>query len=224
MAKLPSAALPEPQMDSFAQQWWSHKHQAKLVELANYRDQVDIAFLGDSITQAWEDIANDVRQHYFGSLNCINLGFNGDRTENLLWRLQAQECQHICPKLSVLLIGTNNIGHRKDSPDEVYAGVTAIIEHLDLLWPKSKILLLAIFPRGKRPTNPLRQRVIETNKQLQSFAAHPKVTWLDLSLLFLDDQQRIQENIMSDMLHPNAGQYWRIAEVLQPQVLRLISE
>jgi beta-glucosidase len=53
------------------------------------------------------------------------------------------------------MIGTNNTGHRQDPPAETAAGIKAIIDRLEKKLPKTKVLLLAIFPRGARPDDRL---------------------------------------------------------------------
>src|SRR5260370_40122801 len=111
-AKPPLAAVPISRLDT---PWWRARHQEKLAELQ--RGRVDLVFLGDSITQDWERSGpppwGDYRaawQHFYGDRNALNLGFSGDATSHLLWRIGHGELDGLAPKLVVILIVANNLG------------------------------------------------------------------------------------------------------------------
>ena len=86
--------------------------------------------------------------------NALDLGFSGDQTENVLWRLQHGEIDGIAPKVAVLMIGTNNTGDRQEDPSTTAAGIRRIVEELRQRLPDTKILLLAVFPRDEQPNEP----------------------------------------------------------------------
>jgi hypothetical protein len=48
---------------------------------------VDLIFIGDSITQHWETTGRMVWNKYYGDRNALNLGIAGDRIQHVLWRL-----------------------------------------------------------------------------------------------------------------------------------------
>ena len=77
------------------------------------KDGIDIALLGDSITQGWGggwDGApfNAAWQKHFGDQKTVNLGIGGDRIESILWRLDHGALDGASPKVIVLMIGVNN--------------------------------------------------------------------------------------------------------------------
>ena len=72
--------------------------------------KVDVVLLGDSITHGWEDKGKAVFKKHFKDLKVLNLGFSGDRTEHVLWRLRHGAIEGIAPKAVLMLIGTNNTG------------------------------------------------------------------------------------------------------------------
>ena len=86
---------------------------------------VDLLFLGDSITQGWSGAAK-TWDRFYGPRKAANFGIGGDRTEHVLWRIQNGELKGIEPKVVVLMIGTNNASG--STPDEIAQGVTAIVE------------------------------------------------------------------------------------------------
>ncbi len=77
---------------------------------------------------------------YYEHRRAVNLGFNGDGTEEVLWRLQHEEIDGIRPKVAVVMIGTNNSGTRKAPPEQTAAGVQAILTVLRAHLPETKIL------------------------------------------------------------------------------------
>jgi hypothetical protein len=84
---------------------WEKMH-AEDVVVAQY-DQVDVLFVGDSITAGWDW---SIWEKNFKPLKAANFAIGGDNTGNLLWRLQHGAIGNIQPKLIVLLIGVNNVG------------------------------------------------------------------------------------------------------------------
>jgi lysophospholipase L1-like esterase len=187
--------------------WWLTRHQQKLTEIKASDQPIDILFLGDSITHAWEAEGEEYWQQHFSHPKAFNLGFAGDRTEHLLWRLQNSAVKGLSPQWVILLIGTNNAGHRLDSPEDIAAGVQAILDEIQLQLPTSKILLMAIFPRSRNTNKPMRQRVDASNTLINAFADGKHIHWLDINSQFLTADGVLLESVMPDLLHPNATQY-----------------
>src|SRR5262249_40641096 len=113
----------------------------------------DLIFLGDSITQDWEHdgpeswgrFATQWRRFY-GDRNAINLGFVGDTTASLLWRIHNGEVDGIAPKVAVILIGANNLGRLHWSAEDTVMGIDTIIAELRRRLPTTRILLLGVLP------------------------------------------------------------------------------
>ena len=187
--------------------WWLARHKQKLTALKAIDQPIDMLFLGDSITHAWEVEGESAWQRYFSHYRVVNLGFAGDRTEHLLWRIRNGEVAQLSTKWIVLLIGTNNAGHRLDAPEDIAAGIQTILEELRLLLPASKILLMAIFPRSRNTNKPMRQRVDVSNALIKTFTDGKQIHWLDINSQFLTADGVLLESVMPDLLHPNATQY-----------------
>jgi lysophospholipase L1-like esterase len=187
--------------------WWQLRHQQKLAELQEISEPIDILFLGDSITHAWEVEGEKYWQQHFAHRRAFNLGFAGDRTEHLLWRIQNGGLDSLSPKWIVLLIGTNNAGHRLDAPEDIATGVQTILDEIQLKFPTSKILLMAIFPRSRNTNKPMRQRVNASNALIKTFADGKQIHWLDINHQFLTENGVLLESVMPDLLHPNTTQY-----------------
>ncbi len=118
------ATTPVPQGDGAPSEWWMARHREKLAQ----RDpDVELVLIGDSITHGWEDPGRTVWADNFADIDMLNLGYSADRTEHVLWRLEHGEVEGLDPDLVVMMIGTNNTGHRMDPPEAIEAGVRAIV-------------------------------------------------------------------------------------------------
>lgn len=195
--------------------WWLERHQQKLAEIQQLNKPIELLFIGDSITHSWEVEGQEYWQQHFANHTAFNLGFAGDRTEHLLWRIQNGELRNLSPQWVVLLIGTNNAGHRLDPPEHISAGIFTILSELQYRLPSSKILLMAIFPRSRNTNKPMRQRVDATNVLIKKFAEHQQVHWLDINQQFLTEDGVLLESVMPDLLHLNAAQYNKWGQALQ---------
>src|SRR5438045_4068345 len=140
------------------------RHEGFLKDLQAKNGKVGVLFVGDSITDSWRGSGKKVFEQNYGSMDPLNLGIGGDRTQHVLWRLEHGEVEGISSKVAVLMIGTNNLGSNTD--EEIVADVTKIVHTLHQTLPSTKVLLLAIFPRGAKPTDPARARIKAINEQL----------------------------------------------------------
>ena len=146
--------------------WWISRFEAKKAEAA--RCDYPVVFLGDSITHGWEGAGASVWTNNFlsGPYRAMNAGFSGDRTEHLLWRLRHGQLDGLDPKAVVLMIGTNNTGHRPletESVLDTVLGVKAILKELEHRVPSAKVILHPIFPRGETVSDLLRLRIDYVN-------------------------------------------------------------
>ena len=105
-----------------------------------------MVFIGDSITQGWEGAGKEQWEQHYANRKAINLGFGGDRTEHVLWRLTQGNYGKVKPKVAVVMIGTNNTGHSMQDPLQVSAGVQKILTTIGEKTPDTKVLLLGVFP------------------------------------------------------------------------------
>lgn len=184
---------------------------------------VDLLFLGDSITDGWRSTGKQVWEQFFAPLQAANFGISGDRTEHVIWRLQHGELEGIRPRLAVVMIGTNNAG---DTAEDVALGVKAVIGEIQQRSPGTRILLLAIFPRGEKPEG-LRLKNEKTNAILAGYAAPAdprRVAYLDIGDKFLTADRILTKEIMPDALHPNAKGYQIWAEAIIDPVKQLLQE
>ena len=177
---------------------------------------IDLLFLGDSITEGWTNnkTNKEVWDKNYGDLKAADFGIGGDRTEHVLWRMDNGELDGISPKVVVLMIGTNNTGGW--SADDIAAADTKIVKTLHEKLPTTKVLLLAIFPRGAKATDPIRAKIKKVNEALAKLDDGKTTRYLDFGDKFLDADGNLPKEIMPDSLHPNAKGYEIWASAMKP--------
>ena len=210
------ATVPAPRLKDG---WWKERHQAKKKELAEGGHE--LIFLGDSITQGWEGAGKDAWKKSFGSRKALNLGFSGDRTEHVLWRLFNGGFAGAKPKVLVLMIGTNNTGHSQQDPAETASGISSILGIIRDRTPDTNILLVGVPPRGDGPDDPLRKINDELNRKLVGLADGKKIHYHDGGTAFLAPDGTCRPDLMPDKLHlsPEGYQIW--AAQLEPIINKL---
>lgn len=204
------------------EEWWRARHEAR-VEEARRRNHT-LIFLGDSITQGWETKAPAIWNAYYAHRNAWNLGFSGDRTEHVLWRLDNGEIEGQTPKVVVVMLGTNNTGHRKDPPEHTAEGIRLILERLSSRMPDAKVLLLAVFPREERPDGELRRLNDRLNERLRAMADGQRVVFLDIRDELLKPDGTLSREIMPDLLHPSLEGYRIWARAMEPTLARMLGD
>jgi lysophospholipase L1-like esterase len=223
--RTPSTLVPLTQNRDWRTYAWVDRHRAVVAVMPERRPE--IVMLGDSITHFWGGDPADARRtgvaewdRLFAERRVVNLGYGWDRTENVLWRLTHGEFEGVSPKVVVVMIGTNNVG--RNTPDEIAAGVEAICAMIHERSPSTRILLLAIFPRGERP-NPARDTVGEINQRIAALDGRANVTFLDIGSTFLTGGGAITKDVMGDFLHPTTKGYALWAAAMMPTLDRLLA-
>jgi len=213
----PAAAVPAPRNDA----GWKKRQES--INARVKQGNLDLIFIGDSITHGWEGGGKKVWDEFYGKRNAVNLGIGGDQTQHVLWRLQNGNLDGISPKLAVVMIGTNNTGGQK--PEEIAAGIRAIVRTLREKVPDAKVLVLAIFPRGKDNQAPQRQAVASVNDLLaKRGGGRGNVTLLDIGPRFLEKDGALSKELMPDLLHlsPKGYQIW--AKAIEPEVEKVMGK
>ncbi len=211
---------------------WMKRHESfnERVKQGN----VDLIFIGDSITQGWEGAGKNVWNEYYTKRNAVNLGIGGDRTQHVLWRLDHGNIDGINPKLAVLMIGTNNSG--SNTSEQIAEGIKLIVEKLRTKLPNTKVLVLGIFPRAdnfdaqknkteKGTKDDAKRQVNErANEIVKKLADNQTVFYLDIGPKFLEADGTLSREIMPDLLHLNEKSYRIWAESIEPKVKELMGE
>ncbi|HTL31460.1 MAG TPA: GDSL-type esterase/lipase family protein [Tepidisphaeraceae bacterium] len=175
-----------------------------------------VLFIGDSITERWTKDGAKVWPHY-DQYQAADFGIGGDRTQHVLWRIGNGELDIIKPKVTVLMIGTNNL--RYGEPDKIAEAIELIVKQIREK-TGSKVLLLGIFPRGADPAKDdvkmFRGKIAKINQRIAKLDDGKEIKYLDISGAFLEKDGSISKAIMKDGLHPTEEGYKRWVDAMQP--------
>ena len=178
--------------------------------------EYDLVMVGDSITHRWEREGGEGRE-LFAELRkkyrVLNLGYGGDQTRHLIWRLANGELEGYKAKLFQVMIGTNN---RDSDPAETAAGVKRVLEIIEEKHPESKILLLPIFPRGAAAADKKRVQNEKVNAIIRNLADGDRIAWLDFNERFFNAEGQLTKEVMNDLLHPNENGYKIWLDAIMP--------
>ena len=183
------------------------------------RGDVDLLFVGDSITAGWNW---DIWQKSFSQYRPANFGIGGDHTGNVLWRLENGDKGNLKPKLVVLLIGVNNFGHLNETPQQVFDGVKAVVKALRTNYPKAKILVNGVFPFEESAISPKRALVKEVNSLIAKLDDNKHIFVKDYGSIFLQADDTISKEIMYDFLHPTPKGYQIWSDAMLPDIQQLM--
>ena len=231
LAKVPCAARPlsyvgMQHVSGLAPDWWEKRHEAKLAELASHGGKVDVVLLGDSITHDWEgargpgsDYGGKRLAEFRRKYSVVCLGFGGDTTRNLLWRLENGELDGYEAKCFTLLIGTNN----PDSPRDIAAGIRAILDTIARKQPQAKTLLIPILPCGETAKDYRRARNAEVRSIIETFADGDRVRLCDFGPQLLNADGSLDKRKMrDDNLHLIGPGYDVWADAVAPHFMEII--
>jgi lysophospholipase L1-like esterase len=201
---------------------WNNFHKFFLERAA--QGDVAVLFIGDSLTQGWND-QKDLWKKEYEPLKAANFGIGGDRTQQVLWRITNGELEGLKPKVVVLMIGVNNIWPN-DPPDRIGAGIKKIVETVREKRPQTKVLVLGVLPSGKNATDSLRERIKQINAVAAKLDDGKTVRFLDLGVKFLESDGSLapEKYFKADFLHlrPRGYEVWAdgmrelLTEMLKP--------
>ena len=214
--------------------WHAKDNDRILADLKKRNGNVGLLLVGDSITALWPT-KGPKSYARFEAWRTLNIGISAEHTEHVLYRLEHGNIDGIKPKAAMVLIGTNNLGHNKDEkPEWAVAGIKKVVDTLRSRLPDTRILLLAIFPRGgekkdaagifppTKPTDSLRERIVATNRLIAALADNKNVFFMDIGNLFVDAAGNIRQDLMPDNLHPNETGYQLWLDAVKPKLEALM--
>jgi lysophospholipase L1-like esterase len=195
--------------------------------------QIDVFFLGDSITRRWgaaEPKYRELLAHWntsFKGWNAANFGWGADKTQNILWRLEQGELDGVNPKVIVLMAGTNNVGSRVPSGDDrervedIARGMEAIVQMCRRKAPEATVLLMGIVPRND---NMAYMPIIDgVNARLARLADGRSIRFLNINGQLADPSGKLFDGMTDpDKLHLTVRAYQVWADALKPELTKLL--
>jgi lysophospholipase L1-like esterase len=174
------------------------------------QDRGAVVFLGDSITQGW----NERLATAFPGVKVANRGISGDTTRGVLIRMDG-DVLSLDPRAVVLLIGTNDL-EEGATPDIVEGNLRLMLSRLKQHNPRMPIVLCAVFPSATSMRRPAAQ-IRDVNARLRAIAKNdPQILTLDTWTLYADANGDAPAAEFPDLLHPNDAGYARWTAALRP--------
>jgi lysophospholipase L1-like esterase len=193
---------------------------------------IDVYFEGDSITRRWDaldypELMANWKENFSG-WNAADFGWGGDRTQNILWRLENGELDGVNPKVVVLLAGTNNVSDPSEPVDadaraaDISRGIQAIARVIQEKAPAATIIVMGIFPRNDNMA--FLPVVDKINRSLAGLADGQKIRYLNINDKFANGDGKLIDGMMNakDKLHLTAKAYQVWAAALKPIFTELL--
>ncbi len=163
------------------------------------QNKIDLLFIGDSLTRRWQEVPH-LWEAYFSKYNPANFGVGCDTIQNLKWRMLNGELEGISPKITVLLIGTNNLPMY--SAEEVALGIEELVNILQKKLTEPKIVLMGLLPRDSDDKCDDYLSIIDDiNKRLLNLAKVHNLIFFDIGKMLIDEKNKVNRNILNDGIH-----------------------
>ena len=193
------AIVSVPQYDD---EWWTDRHNDKI---KNVKTNQKIIFIGNSITHWWENETSwtELNQRYNNKIT--NLGYAGDQTQHVIWRLENGEFpKGINAEYVVVKIGTNNAW---SAPESTAAGIGKIIEIINKNSSSSKIILVSILPRGSGNDDEHTKRNNAVNEIIKNYDGCSRIQYLNLAQYYINNNGKLKSELFTDGLHLSPAGY-----------------
>ncbi|MEQ6120994.1 GDSL-type esterase/lipase family protein [Reichenbachiella sp. MALMAid0571] len=205
---------------------WKKRHQ----EIVGRLDKnPQLILVGNSIFHTLDnEDRKEVWEKHLDQYQTVNMGISGDRTENVIWRLQNGTIENINPKVAIVLIGTNNTDGNHylsiSTPEELEGGIWKICEILRQKLPDTKIVLLGILPYGYKPNH--RDNINKaTNERIAKFPERDaNIYYRNIGGVYLNEDGKVKKELMPDYLHPNAEGHLLMFDALEKEIAELMNE
>ena len=194
---------------------WLKLHEAHVKTVQANQGPIDVLLVGDSITIQW---GTSWHKH-FPNLRAINIGIGGDKTQNVLWRLDHGGVEGLEPKAIVLMIGNNNMFFTPETGIQAAAlGIQMCVKNLREKFPASAIIVAKILP-AHSPGTRFYEDIKRTNTALDSLKldVDPDLRVLELWSDFTIADGTIKKDLFTeDNIHLSPAGYAVYAEKLSP--------
>jgi lysophospholipase L1-like esterase len=222
-----TAQVPVPAGDDRGYDWMQ-RHRRLTAKQSSWISRPEVVFLGDDVIHGWagrgtigeyDDSQIPARwREAFSDYRTLNFGFAGDRTENILWRLENGEFDHMRPKVVVVMAGVNNTGC--NTPEETVQAVRKILGIVRKRLPKAQIVLMGLLPCFE-PDSPRRAEAEKINMLLGRVPKNgfgENVHYVEIWDRFLGAGGEIPRSLLSDGLNPTDEGYRILTKAVRPYI------
>jgi lysophospholipase L1-like esterase len=190
-----------------------------------------VVFMGDSITDSWDDPKYG---GFFTGKPYLNRGISGQTTPQMLIRFRPDVIA-LQPRVVVILAGTNDIAGNT-GPTTLQAiedNLTSMAELARLY--HIRLVLASLLPVSDyektadgQPRNQTIRRppaqIIALNEWMKSYAAKNKLTYLDYYSAMVDVKGFLKDELSDDGLHPNEKGYALMAPLAEQAIEKALKK
>jgi beta-glucosidase len=212
-----------PSAGFFGGDAWLKLHEAHVKTVLENRGPVDVLLVGDSLTIQW----GEAWRKHFPRYQAVNIGIGGDKTQNVLWRLDHGGVDGLQPKVIVVMIGNNNMFFTPETGIEAAAkGVQMVVANVREKFPQAAVIVAKILPCHS-PGERFYEDIKKTNLALDALKLgnDPKVSVLDLWNDFANSDGTIKKSLFTpDSIHLSPAGYAVYAERLKPLLAAILGK
>jgi lysophospholipase L1-like esterase len=205
-----------------------HEANAKIHEPDKKEERV--VFMGDSITDSWDDPKYG---GFFHGKPYVDRGISGQTTPQMLIRFRPDVIA-LQPKVVVILAGTNDIAGNT-GPMTVQAIEDNLTSMFDLARANGiRVVFASILPISDYERTSAGQQIIQSKRRppseitalnawMKSYAAAHGGIYLDYFSAMADDRGFLREELSDDGLHPNKKGYDIMAPLAEQAIASALS-
>jgi len=183
-----------------------------------------VVFMGDSITDSWDDPKYG---GFFPGKSYIDRGISGQTTPQMLIRFRPDVIA-LKPKVVVILAGTNDLAGNT-GPTTLPAIEDNLMSMAELATANGiRVVFASVLPvsdyemrDGKPIVQTVRRppaQIIQLNNWIKEYAAKHHHTYLDYFSAMVDDKGFLKNELSDDGLHPNAQGYVVMAPLAEAAI------
>jgi lysophospholipase L1-like esterase len=183
----------------------------------------DLIFIGDSITAGWRGAGRAIWDQTYATRHALNFGVSGDKTQNVIWRLNNMDIGDLKPKVAVVMIGGTNT---ENNAHEIADGIKAVLFNTQIAFPGVRIILVGILPNERE-----HDKMMQVDSIIKIFAEAGSVYYLNLVPLMPPitttgpdgTPDTNYKGFSSDHIHLDASGYQIWATAMEPLLAKLLA-
>lgn len=183
-----------------------------------YKMDENIVFFGDSITNKYKV------EEFFSNTYVINSGISGDKSEDLLNRMN--DVYKYNPSKVFILIGINDLNNGIKE-DEILNNIQKIINGIKTNRMHSKIYIESVYPINRDVFNEKdysfnedisNDTIKEFNKKLKKLCKENDITYINVYDSLLDDNGNLKDVYTLEGLHLNDLGYFKVTSTINKYI------
>ena len=180
-----------------------------------------IVFIGDSIIEFWPTGELFAGLKEKTGLEVYNRGIDGDTSNRMLERIEANVCS-VAPKALYILIGTNDF-IVKFPTEYTIENIKKTIEAVKLHCPDCTVFIQSLLPVNKELDKAMvssrkNKKIIAFNDELRRLVLNLGCIYVDVFEQMLDETDNFSAEYSYDGLHPSVTGYIRLSEIITPLI------